>query len=184
MRKRPRADHEALQIRATLSDYFQPMARSIISFFVHPKYLECFATGLALLSMVPFFIYARALADNQDHHSGRQPLWPQRGDGLVRGQRPRLRFRAARQQEFSPPPSKTRPTISAPVARRNRRSSCAATRKRTTPPNPGRLSVASAPASKQRNWGWISATSSPTSPMARQNISTTRSIARADRWKI
>jgi len=31
-----------------------------------------------------------------NHHSGRRPLWPQRGDGLVRGQRPRLRFRAAR----------------------------------------------------------------------------------------
>lgn len=51
-------------------------------------------------------------------------------------------------------------------------------------PNPGKSSVASALASKQRNWGWISATSSPTSPMARPNISTTRSIAHADRWKI
>ena len=51
-----------------------------------------------------------------------------------------------------------------------------------TPPDHGGPSAASALASRRRNWGSISATSSPTSPMARPNISTTRSIARADRW--
>ena len=58
---------------------------------------------------------------------------------------------------FSPPPSKSKPTTSAPVARWNRRRSCEATRRQTTPLNPGNASGASAPASKQPSWGSISA---------------------------
>jgi Transposase DDE domain group 1 len=42
--------------------------------------------------------HPRALAHNQDHHPGRQPLWPPRGEGLVRGQWSRLRLRVAGQQ--------------------------------------------------------------------------------------
>ena len=125
--------------------------------------------------------HPRALADNQDHHPRRWPLWTPRGDGLVRGQRSRLRFRTARQQA-----SRRRRRRRGRRIIRTRRAldQMLVLRKRITPPNPGRSSVASALASKQRSWGWISATSSPTSSMARPNISTRRSIARADRWKI
>jgi len=81
-----------------------------------------------------------------DHHSGRRPLWPQRGDGLVRGQTLDYVF-GLPATRFSPPPSKTRPTYS----HRRALEQMLVLRgyaQRTTPPNPGRLSVASAPASK------------------------------------
>ena len=101
----------------------------------------------------------------------------------ARGQMENL-IKLHKSQLASPPPSKFRPMTSAPAALWNSHRSCEATPRQTTPPNPGKTSGASAPASKQPRWGSISASSSPTSRTDRPSISTTRSIARVGKWKI